>query len=80
MPAADPAMVIAVSAAFGRIGPMAAVGQTSGVLPPAAAEASLGGARRLRIGRTPAFGDVAVRGAKGGAPTALATTVCGLQA
>jgi uncharacterized protein (TIGR00369 family) len=80
MTAADTAMVIALSAALGEFRPMATVGQTISFLRPVANEDLLVEARVLRLGRTLAFGEVAMRAAKSGALAAHATTTYALPA
>jgi len=78
MTAADTAMVIAVSAALGGFRPMATVGQTISFLRPVADDDVLVEARVLRLGRTLAFGEVALRAAGSGALAAHATTTYAL--
>jgi len=78
MTAADTAMVIAVSAALGEFRPMATVGQTISFLRPVTNEDVLAEARVLRLGRTLAFGEVAMRAANSGALAAHATTTYAL--
>jgi len=65
MTAADTAMVIAVSAVLGGFRPMATVGQTISFLRPVANDDVLVEARVLRLGRTLAFGEIALRGGVG---------------
>jgi len=78
MTAADTAMVIAVSAALGGFRPMATVGQTISFLRPVVNEDVLVEARVLRLGRTLAFGEIALRAAGSGALAAHATTTYAL--
>jgi uncharacterized protein (TIGR00369 family) len=78
MTAADTAMVIACSAALGGFRPMATVGQTISFLRPVANDDVLVEARVLRLGRTLAFGEVALRAAGSGALAAHATTTYAL--
>jgi uncharacterized protein (TIGR00369 family) len=78
MTAADTAMVIACSAALGGFRPMATVGQTISFLRPVANDDMLVEARVLRLGRTLAFGEVALRAAGSGALAAHATTTYAL--
>jgi uncharacterized protein (TIGR00369 family) len=78
MTAADTAMVIAISAALGGFRPMATVGQTISFLRPVANDDVLVEARVLRLGRTLAFGEIALRAAGSGALAAHATTTYAL--
>jgi uncharacterized protein (TIGR00369 family) len=78
MTAADTAMVVACSAALGGFRPMATVGQTISFLRPVANDDVLVEARVLRLGRTLAFGEVALRAAGSGALAAHATTTYAL--
>ena len=78
MTAADTAMVIACSAALGGFRPMATVGQTISFLRPVANDDVLVEARVLRLGRTLAFGEVALRAAGSAALAAHATTTYAL--
>jgi uncharacterized protein (TIGR00369 family) len=80
MTAADTAMVIAVSAALGAFRPMATVGQTISFLRTVTNEDVLVEARVLRLGRTLAFGEVAMRAANSGALAAHVTTTYALPA
>jgi uncharacterized protein (TIGR00369 family) len=78
MSLADTAMVFAVSAAAGAYRPMTTVDQTVHFLRPVAKADALAHARVLRLGRTMAFGQVAIT-AKGDArPAALAQTAYAL--
>ncbi len=74
MSAADTAMVIAIAAALGEFRPMTTVGQTISFLRPVANDDVLVEARVLRLGRTLAFGEVALRAAGTGTLVAHATT------
>ena len=78
MTAADTAMVIACAAALGGFRPMATVGQTISFLRPVANDDVLVEARVLRLGRTLAFGEIALRAAGSGALAAHATTTYAL--
>jgi uncharacterized protein (TIGR00369 family) len=78
MTAADTAMVVACSAALGGFRPMATVGQPISFLRPVANDDVLVEARVLRLGRTLAFGEVALRAAGSGALAAHATTTYAL--
>jgi uncharacterized protein (TIGR00369 family) len=79
MTAADTAMVIAISAALGSFRPMATVGQTISFMRPISDADVLVTARVLRLGRTMAFGEIAMRAA-GGPLAAHATTTYALPA
>lgn len=78
MAAADTAMVIAISSALGGFKPMATVGQTISFMKPVANDDVLVMARVLRLGRTLAFGEIAMRGATKGDLAAHATTTYAL--
>jgi uncharacterized protein (TIGR00369 family) len=79
MTAADTAMVIAISSALGGFRPMATVGQTISFMRPISGADVLVAARVLRLGRTMAFGEIAMR-AEGGPLAAHATTTYALPA
>ena len=58
---ADTVMVLAISAASGGFRPMTTVGQTISFLKPVSRVDAIADARVLRLGRTLAFGEVAIR-------------------
>ncbi|MHA1537222.1 MAG: PaaI family thioesterase [Alphaproteobacteria bacterium] len=62
MSLADTAMVFAVSGREGGYRPMTTVGQTTSMMRPISGVDVIAEARILRIGRTLAFGEVAMRG------------------
>ena len=61
MTIADTAMVLAISAKSGGFRPMTTVGQTISFMKPVSGIDALAEARVLRLGRTLAFGEVALR-------------------
>ncbi len=71
---ADTAMVIAISSASGGFRPMTTVGQTISFMRPVAADDVIAEARVLRLGKTLAFGEVAMRPAEQGGLAAHVTT------
>jgi uncharacterized protein (TIGR00369 family) len=71
---ADTAMVIAISSASGGFRPMTTVGQTISFMRPVSAGDVIAEARVLRLGKTLAFGEVAMRPADRGDTAAHATT------
>jgi uncharacterized protein (TIGR00369 family) len=70
MALADTAMVFAISSASGGFRPMTTVGQTTTFLKPLAGPRVVAHARLLKLGKTLAFGEVALAGAVGDAPCA----------
>jgi uncharacterized protein (TIGR00369 family) len=72
MALADTAMVFAVAAASGGYGPMTTVGQTVSFLKPATGAIGAAEARVLRLGKSLAFGEIAITDT--GALVAHATT------
>lgn len=80
MTAADTAMVVAIAAALGGFRPMATVSQTISFLRPVANDDVLVAARVLRLGRTLAFGEIALSAAGSGSLVAHATTTYALPA
>lgn len=58
---ADTVMVLAISAASGGFRPMTTVGQTISFLKPVSQADAIADARVLRLGKTLAFGEVAIR-------------------
>lgn len=70
MALADTAMVFAISAASGGFRPMTTVGQTTTFLKALAGPRVVASARLLKLGKTLAFGEVALAGAAGDAPCA----------
>ena len=71
---ADTAMVIAISGASGGFRPMTTVGQTTSFLRPVSEHDVIADARVLRLGRTLAFGEVAMRAANADSLAAHVTT------
>ena len=65
MALADTAMVFAVAAASGGYRPMTTVGQTISFMKPAAGERVVAAARVMRLGKTLAFGEIALTDAAG---------------
>ncbi len=78
MALADTAMVFAISAAAGDYFAMTTVDQTAHFLRPALRVDLLAEARVIRMGRTMAFGSVAISGADDGKPVAQAQTAYAL--
>ena len=74
MSAADTAMVIALSASFGEFKPVTTVSQNVTFMRPIAQQDVLVDARVIRLGKTLAFGEVTLRGAKDEKVAAHATT------
>jgi uncharacterized protein (TIGR00369 family) len=70
MALADTAMVFAIAAASGGFRPMTTVGQTTSFLRPIAGRPAVATARLLKLGRTLAFGEVAIA-AEGSADPAV---------
>jgi len=64
MSAADTAMVIALSASFGAFKPVTTVSQNITFMRPVAQQDVLVEARVIRLGKTLAFGEITLRGAK----------------
>lgn len=61
MPVADTVMVLAISAKSGGFRPMTTVGQTISFMKPVSGVDAIVEARVLRLGKTLAFGEVALR-------------------
>lgn len=80
MSAADTAMVIALSGAFGEFKPVTTVSQNVSFLRPIANQDVLVEARILRLGRTLAFGEITLRPANDDRPAAQATTTYAILA
>ena len=74
MSAADTAMVIALSGSFGAFKPVTTVSQNVTFMRPIAQQDVLVEARVIRLGKTLAFGEIALKGAKDGKVAAHATT------
>ncbi len=74
MSAADTAMVIALSGTFGGFRPVTTVSQNVTFMRPIAQQDVLVEARVIRAGKTLAFGEITLRGAKDDRPAAHATT------
>ena len=74
MSAADTAMVIALSRAFGAFKPVTTVSQNITFMRPIAQQDVLVEARVIRAGKTLAFGEITLRGAKDNRVAARATT------
>ncbi|MCU0898702.1 MAG: PaaI family thioesterase [Burkholderiales bacterium] len=79
MAAADTAMVIAISSALGGFRPMATVSQNVSFFRPVANRDVLVTARVLKLGKTLAFGEIAMRADAGAEPAAHATTTYAIQ-
>ncbi|MCU0898841.1 MAG: PaaI family thioesterase [Burkholderiales bacterium] len=80
MAAADTAMVIAISSALGGFRPMATVSQNVSFFRPIANHDVIVTARVLKLGKTLAFGEIAIRADAGDDPAAHATTTYAIQA
>lgn len=78
MALADTAMVIAICAAAGEYFPMTTVDQTSHFMRPALRADLLADARVVRMGRTMAYGNVAIRTENDERPVAMAQTAYAL--
>ena len=79
MSLADTAMPLAISAAAGEFLPMTTVDQTMHFLRPAAQTDLVAEARVIRLGRTMAYGSIAIRPAAGdNRPVAMAQTAYAL--
>ena len=78
MSAADTAMVIALAGTFGGFKPMTTVTQNVTFMRPIAEQDVLVEARVLRSGKTLAFGEITMRGAKDERVAAHATTTYAL--
>ena len=74
MSAADTAMVIALAGSFGEFKPVTTVSQNVTFMRPIAQQDVLVEARVIRLGRTLAFGEITLRGAKDDRVAAHATT------
>jgi uncharacterized protein (TIGR00369 family) len=74
MSAADTAMVIALSASFGAFKPVTTVSQNVTFMRPITQQDVLIEARVIRLGKTLAFGEITLRGAKDEKVAAHATT------
>jgi uncharacterized protein (TIGR00369 family) len=74
MSAADTAMVIALSGSFGGFKPVTTVSQNVTFMRPIAQQDVLVEARVIRLGKTLAFGEITLRGAKDEKVAAQATT------
>ena len=74
MSAADTAMVIALSGSFGGFKPVTTVSQNISFMRPIAEQDVLADARVIRLGKTLAFGEITMRGAKDARVAAHATT------
>lgn len=73
MSAADTAMVIALSGSFGEFKPVTTVSQNVSFMRPISAQDVLVEARVIRLGKTLAFGEITLRGAKDAHTAAHAT-------
>jgi uncharacterized protein (TIGR00369 family) len=80
MSAADTAMVIALSGSFGTFRPVTTVSQNITFMRPIAAQDVLVDARVIRVGKTLAFGEIVLRGAKDEKTAAHATTTYAILA
>ncbi|MBL8489693.1 MAG: PaaI family thioesterase [Rhodocyclaceae bacterium] len=78
MAAADTAMVIAISAAFGGFRPMATVGQTISFFRPVSGRDALITARILKLGRSLVFGEIEILAEGAEEAAAHATTTYAL--
>lgn len=78
MSAADTAMVIALSGAFGKFRPVTTVSQNVTFMRPVANADVLVEARILRLGKTLAFGEILMRAVNEERPVAHATTTYAL--
>jgi uncharacterized protein (TIGR00369 family) len=74
MSAADTAMVIALSGAFGEFRPVSTVSQNVSFMRPISGRDVLVEARIIRLGKTLAFGEIALRAADDERPAVHATT------
>lgn len=74
MSAADTAMVIALAGSFGEFKPVTTVSQNVTFMRPIAQQDVLVEARVIRLGKTLAFGEITLRGAKDASVAAHATT------
>jgi uncharacterized protein (TIGR00369 family) len=74
MSAADTAMVIALSGSFGAFKPVTTVSQNVTFMRPIARQDVLVEARVIRLGKTLAFGEITLRGAKDEKVAVHATT------
>lgn len=74
MSAADTAMVIALAGSFGGFKPVTTVSQNITFMRPIAEQDVLVEARVIRLGKTLAFGEITLRGAKDNRTAAHATT------
>jgi uncharacterized protein (TIGR00369 family) len=74
MSAADTAMVIALSGSFGEFKPVTTVSQNVTFMRPIAGQDVLVEARVIRLGKTLAFGEITLRGAKDERTAVHATT------
>ena len=74
MSAADTAMVIALSGSYGEFKPVTTVSQNVSFMRPIAQQDVLVEAHVIRLGKSLAFGEISMRGAKDGKPAAHATT------
>lgn len=74
MSAADTAMVLALSSTFGGFKPVTTVSQNVTFMRPISGQDVLVEARVIRAGKTLAFGEITLRGAKDERPAAHATT------
>ncbi len=80
MSAADTAMVIALSGSFGEFKPVTTVSQNVTFMRPIAEQDVLVEARVIRLGKTLAFGEITLRGAKDERIAAHATTTYAILA
>ncbi|MEO8203116.1 MAG: PaaI family thioesterase [Betaproteobacteria bacterium] len=80
MSAADTAMVIALSGSFGAFKPVTTVSQNVTFMRPIAAQDVLVEAKVMRLGKTLAFGEITLRGAKDERPACHATTTYAILA
>ena len=80
MSAADTAIVIALSASFGEFKPVTTVSQNVTFMRPIAQQDVLVEARVIRLGKTLAFGEITLRGAKDERVAAHATTTYAILA
>ena len=78
--AAATAMVIALSGSFGRFKPVTTVSQNVTFMRPIAEQDVLVDARVIRLGKTLAFGEITLRGAKDARVAAQATTTYAILA
>ncbi len=80
MSAADTAMVIALAGSFGEFKPVTTVSQNVTFMRPIASQDVLVEAKVIRLGKTLAFGEITLRGAKDERVAAHATTTYAILA